>query len=156
VALLTTDQAAMELAWREGLDVLAPWSARRTEALHQGARDLAALGSDGLLIVSSDLPLLGPSDLASIVAAWQGGAALVVAPDRHETSINALLLSRGVDVPLELGPGSLPACQAAVADKSSLCLVRSPSLGLDVDTSEDLQALCELFPDSDAARLVSG
>ncbi len=70
---------------------------------------------------------------------------VLVVPDRHGTGTNALLLTPPDSIPPSFGPGSCERHLAlAQARGVKAEVVRLPSLALDVDTPEDLEALAGL------------
>ena len=69
-------------------------------------------------------------------------SAVVIVPDRHGAGTNALLLSPPDAIEPSFGPGSF-ARHAARAREAGVStrVAALPSLGLDVDTPDDLAAL---------------
>ena len=67
---------------------------------------------------------------------------VVIVPDRHGTGTNGLLLTPPAAIAPAFGPGSRERHQAAAkAAGVDHAVVRLASLGLDVDTPDDLAAL---------------
>jgi 2-phospho-L-lactate guanylyltransferase len=99
-------------------------------------------GVDRLVIVAADLPRVTEADLRALVAVEAGAA--VIAPDRAGTGTNALSLplpqARGFG--FHYGPGSFTRHGAEAARLGiELRVVRSETLGLDIDEPQDLGAL---------------
>jgi len=97
---------------------------------------------DRLVVLAGDLPRLAPSDLRALVGLAPG--VLGVAPDRRGEGTNALSLplpaARGFR--FQFGPGSFAAHRAEAARLGvELQVVRSATLGLDVDEPTDLAEL---------------
>jgi 2-phospho-L-lactate guanylyltransferase len=89
-----------------------------------------------LLVIHADLPLVSAGDIAALIMG--GGAACTIAPDRHGTGTNALALVEPVGFDFAFGPSSFTRhCAAA---KGNARVVTRLGLGLDIDTSADLDA----------------
>jgi 2-phospho-L-lactate guanylyltransferase len=99
----------------------------------------AARGADRVLLVPGDCPALDPDEVSALLATQ---AEVVIVPDRHGTGTNALLLRPpGVMAP-SFGAGSFARHAALARAAGATVEVRDlPSLGLDVDTPDDLAAL---------------
>ncbi len=74
---------------------------------------------------------------------------VLIVPDRHGTGTNGLLLTPPDALPSSFGPDSRKRheAEAAAANVESE-VVEVPSLGMDVDTVEDLEALQERLANS--------
>jgi 2-phospho-L-lactate/phosphoenolpyruvate guanylyltransferase len=144
VAVVTSDAAA-EWAARDERVLVLPDRLQegQSAAAKIGVRHALAAGFERVLLVPGDTPLLDAGELGALldrVAAQGLGAAIV--PDRHGKGTNALLLSPPDVVEPSFGPGSLERHVAAAAASGVSHVVESmPSLELDVDTPEDLDAL---------------
>jgi 2-phospho-L-lactate guanylyltransferase len=103
------------------------------------------LGADRALLVPGDCPALDPAELDELIRTAPGGRSVVIVPDRHGTGTNALLITPPDALQPSFGPGS---CErhAAHAQAAGVAyeIAPIPSLGLDIDTPEDLEALGEL------------
>lgn len=110
------------------------------------ARDVArAVIARELLIVLADLPFLTTAVIDDLLEA-SAGAAVTLAPDRHGTGTNALVLRPLNAIEPIFGTGSYQAHRAeAVARQQSLHTFHSRATAFDVDTPDDLQALTELL-----------
>lgn len=101
-----------------------------------------AAGVDRLVVLAGDLPRVAPEDLRVLVALAPG--VLGVAPDRKGEGTNALSLPlpAGRAFRFQYGTHSF-AAHSAEAQRLGLDLqvVRSETLGLDVDDPSDLAAL---------------
>ena len=95
------------------------------------------LGAKPLLAIHADLPLVGSTDIAELLAeASKAGCA--IAPDRLGTGTNAIALRDPTGFAFAFGPGSFALHQAAAG--GSARIVRRPGLALDIDTPDDLEA----------------
>lgn len=99
-------------------------------------RGIAAARADRVLLVPGDCPALDPAEVAALL---QRTEEVVVVPDRHGTGTNALLLTPPDAIEPAFGTGSF-ARHSALAG-ARLGVAEVPSLGLDVDTPDDLAAL---------------
>lgn len=108
-------------------------------ALEQVADQLG--GTEPLLALSADLPLLCGDDLRAM-AALLAQADVVAAPDRAGTGTNALLLARPGLIPYAFGEDSLAAHRAAAQARGlRFALCQRPGLASDIDRPEDLALL---------------
>ena len=112
----------------------------QSHATLAGLTRAAAKGFTRALLVPGDCPLVDPDELDLLVGGSQ--QEVVIVPDRHDTGTNALLLDPSGPFEPKFGPGSL-ARHIAQADEKGLTHIVTtvPSLGLDVDTGEDLEML---------------
>lgn len=153
-ALLTEAKSAG--AW--GLLEAAPGGLN--PALTQAARFAQARGASAVLVLPTDLPRLTTGDLRTILALGNtypspgpppGGPptslcaphtdrppSLVIAPCRHGTGTNALLMRPPDLMPFAFGPDSFSAhCAAARAAGAEPTIYRSRRVAFDLDTPED-------------------
>lgn len=111
-------------------------------AVARGLASVAAEGADAALVLTADLPLARPADIAAIVDAGRPGPSVLLVPSSDGTGTNAMLLRPPAALAPRLGPDSYArhAVQAArrgvTADRLEL-----PRLALDIDTPADLIAL---------------
>jgi 2-phospho-L-lactate guanylyltransferase len=108
------------------------------------ARGIAALrdGAARVLLVPGDCPALSPAEVEGLLARPAAAHGVVIVPDRHGSGTNALLLSPPDAIEPSFGPGSF-ARHAALARTAGaeVAVAELGSLGLDVDTPDDLDAL---------------
>ena len=96
-------------------------------------------GAERALLVPGDCPAIDPQELSALLA---GGGDVVIVPDRHGSGTNALLLEPPTIVAPSFGAGSFARHAALARAAGAEVKVRElPSLGLDVDTPDDLAAL---------------
>jgi 2-phospho-L-lactate guanylyltransferase len=111
-------------------------------ALAAAAQAAGAAGATRLVVVAADLPRLTRSDLQALVSVK--GEALAVAPDRGESGTNALSLPLPTAraFRFQYGPDSFARhCAEAARLGLPLQVIRSETLGLDIDQPEDLAAI---------------
>lgn len=95
-----------------------------------------------ILILHSDLVALCVADVEAMLDAAErvGERCVVIAPDRHGRGTNALLLKPPTVIALEFGPNSAArhACLAQAQGVQPIWF-RSDSIGLDLDSPDDLE-----------------
>jgi len=111
-------------------------------AVERGLGWVAARGAEAALVLTADLPLARPEDVAAIVAAAPPAPSAVLVPSHDGTGTNAMLLRPPRAIAPRLGPGSL-ARHLALAARRGVTVQRleRPRLALDIDTPRDLAAL---------------
>ena len=99
------------------------------------------------LYVAGDLPFLKPSDLHSMMQASRRRKNITLAPARKGGGTNAMLLPPGLAFRPQLGPSSFTKhLSQAAALEISVAICSSPGLGLDLDTTEDLETYQRMEP----------
>jgi 2-phospho-L-lactate/phosphoenolpyruvate guanylyltransferase len=156
VLVVTAEPLAARAAERAGAAVIDdPDEAGQSAAADRGIDAALVRGADRVLLVPGDCPALDPNDVARLLDRPAEPPYAVIVPDRHGSGTNALLLSPPGVVGPSFGAGSFArhaARASAVGATVKVCDL--PSLGLDVDTPDDLAALraaLEQRPDT-AAR----
>jgi 2-phospho-L-lactate guanylyltransferase len=93
----------------------------------------------GVLILPADLPLLTKEDVNMMIDRAKYQPAVVIAPDRHYSGTNGLLIHPAGLIPYEFGPNSFERhCESARLTGARLEVCELPSLALDLDLPEDL------------------
>jgi 2-phospho-L-lactate guanylyltransferase len=147
ILVVSGEIEAKKLASEAGATLIDdPAEKGQSHAALAGLARAAARGFRRALLVPADCPLVDPAELDLLV---QGSAAsVVIVPDRHETGTNALLLDPTGPFEPKFGPGSLERHLEQARDKRLEHVVTSvPSLGLDVDTGDDLDQLAGTLAD---------
>jgi 2-phospho-L-lactate guanylyltransferase len=114
-------------------------------ALTQAARFAQVRGASGVMILPTDLPRLTAQDLEAMLALGAASPTAVIAPCRHETGTNALLVRPPDLIQFAFGPGSFAAhCAAARTAGVEPVVYRADSIAFDLDTPEDwgLETVC--------------
>lgn len=94
----------------------------------------------GVLILPADLPLLTKEDVLTLIDSATKPPVVVIAPDRHKTGTNALLMVPPGLIDYEFGEDSFQKhSERAKQAGAHLEIVELPSLALDVDVPEDLE-----------------
>ena len=140
LVVVTAEPVAAAAARSEGAEVVHdPQEAGQSAAAGLGVRAAVQAGAERVLLVPGDCPALDPAEVAALL---ERRAEVVVVPDRHGEGTNALLLAPPDAIAPGFGPGSLARHRArAEAAGAEAEVVPVPSLGLDVDTPGDLEAL---------------
>lgn len=114
------------------------------DAIAAAARAAVAAGIDRVVFLSADLPLLTAHDIRALACEDDH---VYIAPDAAGEGTNALSLPlpAGADFRFQFGPASFALhCAEAARRGLPLHVVRSATLGFDVDTPEDLTALMQI------------
>jgi len=143
VIVVTAEPVAARTAQRAGAAVVDdPVEAGQSAAAGRGIDAALVRGADRVLLVPGDCPALDPDDVARLLARGAVPPSVVIVPDRHGTGTNALLLAPPGVVGPSFGAGSFARHAArASAAGATVKVCELPSLGLDVDTPDDLAAL---------------
>ncbi len=143
--VVSSDRAALGVATVHGAIVLEDDLDRgHNPAAAKGVQHALELGADRVLLVPGDCPLLDPDEVDELLAKPIHAPSALIVPDRHRTGTNALLLTPPGSLEPSFGPGSCErhlgnARLAGIAAE----VVHVPTLALDVDTPEDLDAVAE-------------
>jgi 2-phospho-L-lactate guanylyltransferase len=145
VLVVTRDLAVEALAHGYDADTVGdPEERSHSDAAVIGVREAVARGARRVVLVPGDTPALDPKQLDTLLqrAATGQGPAVVVVPDRHGVGTNALVLTPPDAITPTFGPESrerhVTSAQAAGA---RVAVDEVPSLVLDVDNADDLEAL---------------
>ena len=142
VVVVTAEPRAQVLAREAGATVVL--DARedgQSGAVRTGIDVALAGGAERVLCVPGDCPALQPTEVEELLGAHPE-AAVVIVPDRHGHGTNALRLAPPDVVRPSFGPGSFARHAARARAAGAVArIAQVPSLGLDVDTPDDLLAL---------------
>ena len=150
VVVVTREPNAEVLARTYGAQVI-------PDALDGGHSEAAALGvawalAEGafhVLVLAGDAPAVTAAELDELVRELSDGPEVVVVPDRHGTGTNALLLTPPDVIAPAFGEESRARHERLAHEAgATVRIVELPSLMLDVDTPEDLDALAEALRDA--------
>jgi 2-phospho-L-lactate guanylyltransferase len=148
VIVVTGERRAERVALRHGrttrtsLEVMRdPKDVGHSQAATLGIVRAKALGAGCAALLPGDCPLLAAAELDAALSRMREGRVAVV-PDRHGSGTNALLLAPADAIGPAFGPGSLARHVERVGRAGYETAIEPlESLGLDVDTPEDLAAL---------------
>ena len=119
-----------------------PDEAGQSAAAQRGIEAALERGAERVLLVPGDCPALDPSELGRLLGEESAPPQVTVVPDRHGSGTNALLLTPPDAVAPSFGAGSMARHAARARAAGATVKLRAlPSLALDVDTLDDLQAL---------------
>jgi 2-phospho-L-lactate/phosphoenolpyruvate guanylyltransferase len=142
IVVVSGDRVAQRIAGGYGATVIEDDERGHNTAATRGIETLRDNGVERALLVPGDCPLLSPDDLNALLSHPAGERSALIVPDRHGTGTNALLLTPPDVLAPSFGPDSR---RRHLADASAAGVpaevVELESLGLDVDTPEDLDAL---------------
>jgi len=146
--VLVVSGETMAVALAAGYDAAAvvddPDDASHSAAAARGVQAAMERGATRVLLVPGDCPALDPAELDELLEDAEGvaGPDVVIVPDRHGDGTNALLLTPPDAIGPAFGPGSRERHERLAAEAGATCAaIDVPTLGLDVDTVDDLAAL---------------
>jgi 2-phospho-L-lactate/phosphoenolpyruvate guanylyltransferase len=140
VVVVTAEPLAARAAEQAGAIVVDdPEEAGQSAAAARGIDAALVRGAERALLVPGDCPALDPRELGALLAR---SGEVVIVPDRHGSGTNALLLTPPRAIVPSFGAGSFARHAAlARAAGAQVKVAELQSLGLDVDTPDDLGAL---------------
>ncbi len=146
--VLVVSGETMAVALAAGYDAAAviddPDDIGHSAAARRGVQAAMERGATRVLLVPGDCPALDPVELDELLEDAEGVTApdVVVVPDRHGDGTNALLLTPPDAIQPAFGPGSRERHERLAQEAGASCsAIAVPTLGLDVDTVDDLAAL---------------
>jgi 2-phospho-L-lactate guanylyltransferase len=146
IIVITSDPIASQIAAGHDAIVLEDTAHSHSEAAQLGISHALTLGASRALLVPGDCPLLDPLELEELLARAVPEPSVLIVPDRHGEGTNALLLTPPDAMAPAFGEGSRRRhTELATAQGATPEVVELASLGLDIDTPEDLEELLEAF-----------
>jgi 2-phospho-L-lactate guanylyltransferase len=146
IVVVSADHGAQRIAQGYGATVLEDDERGHNTAAASGIRTALEAGAERALLVPGDCPTLSPKEIESLLAHPAPARSVLIVPDRHGTGTNALLITPPDALEPSFGPDS---CQRHQADAEAHGLaaevVELPSLALDIDTADDLDALLQML-----------
>jgi 2-phospho-L-lactate guanylyltransferase len=146
--VLVVSGETMAVALAAGYDAAAvvddPDDAGHSAAAQRGIQAALDRGATRVLLVPGDCPALDPAEVDQLLEDAEGVAPpdVVVVPDRHGSGTNALLLTPPDAIQPAFGPGSRERHERLAQEAgATVAAIDVPTLGLDVDTVDDLAAL---------------
>ncbi len=142
IVVVSGDRLAQRIAGGYGATIVEDDERGHNTAARRGVGAIMEDGIERALLVPGDCPLLSPNDLDALLTHPTAERSALIVPDRHGTGTNALLLTPPDVLAPSFGPDSCRRHQAdATAAGVPAEVVELESLGLDVDTPDDLEAL---------------
>jgi len=143
VVVVTAEESVRALAAARGdLVVDDPAESGQSAAATLGIARAQRAQAERVLLVPGDCPALWPQEVDGMLRRHEASPAVAVVPDRHGTGTNGLLLSPPDVIAPSFGEGSRRRHLREALDSGITPAVEPlVSLGLDVDTPGDLEAL---------------
>jgi 2-phospho-L-lactate/phosphoenolpyruvate guanylyltransferase len=146
--VLVVSGETMAVALAAGYDAAAvvddPDDAGHSAAAERGIQAALDRGATRVLLVPGDCPALDPAEVDQLLEDAEGVAPpdVVIVPDRHGSGTNALLLTPPDAIHPAFGPCSRERHERLAQEAgATVAAIDVPTLGLDVDTVDDLAAL---------------
>lgn len=141
VLVISRDPQALAIARQHGArTVREDGQPELNTALKRATVIAQVYATRGVLILPADLPLVTREDVLTLIERAGEPPSVVIAPDRHGTGTNALLISPAGLIEYDFGENSFQRhCQRAKEAGARLEIVDLPTLGLDLDLPEDLE-----------------
>jgi 2-phospho-L-lactate guanylyltransferase len=141
VLVISRDPQALSIARHYGARTVREDGQPELNTALQRATVIAQVyATRGVLVLPADLPLVTREDVLTLIERAGEPPAVVIAPDRHGTGTNALLISPAGLIEYDFGDNSFQRhCQLAREAGARLEIVDLPTLGLDLDLPEDLE-----------------
>jgi 2-phospho-L-lactate/phosphoenolpyruvate guanylyltransferase len=137
VVVVTAEPLAARAGAAAGAQVVDdPYEGGQSAAATLGVAAAVRAGAERVLLVPGDCPALDPDEVEALLGLT---APVVIVPDRHGAGTNALLLTPPDVLAPSFGDGSFARHAALARGRVKVAAVRS--LGLDVDTPDDLATL---------------
>ena len=145
VAVATICPTAAEIARRYGASVLSTVQDEgQTKAVARIATTLEENGIKHMLMLPGDVPLVTVEEIQTVLEVHGNAPTMTIVPARDEQGSNCIALSPPTAVPLRFGPNSyFPHLETARKIGLTLNTTKLAGIGLDIDTQDDLQELCE-------------
>lgn len=149
VLIVTSEPTAEAIGHGYGATVIADHAEEgQSAATLIGIEHALERGAGRVLLVPGDCPALDPAELTELLDAPVVGRSVTIVPDRHGLGTNALVLVPPDVIEPAFGEGSRARHEQVAAAAGVPCQVQSvPTLLIDVDTGDDLQALRQLLAD---------
>jgi 2-phospho-L-lactate/phosphoenolpyruvate guanylyltransferase len=146
ILVVSADPGAQRIAEGYGARAIEdPAESGQDQAVVRAAGVTRELGAAQVLCLAGDCPLIDPLELETLLGKPRTAARFaVIVPDRHGTGTNGLLLSPPDAFEPRYGPDSFARhLELAQAGGVPTEVAEIASIGLDVDTPEDLAVLQE-------------
>lgn len=139
VSVVSPDPAVLEIVQTWGAHAYKEEAAGHNPALTAAATRELRAGSNALLTISADLPLLRVEDVYRLLEQAKNHA-VVLAPSQDQTGTNALVASPPLVLPYLFGINSFLHYQEEIRRRQLRSTAYSSiGLALDIDTMEDLE-----------------
>jgi 2-phospho-L-lactate guanylyltransferase len=141
--VISRDSEALAIARDHGARTVAEWgNPQLNNALVRASLVARGYGISAVLVLPADLPLLSRQDIEKLISLSGNPPEVILAPDRRETGTNAILSSPPGLIDYDFGPDSFQQhIKRAKAAGARVEICQLPSLELDLDVPDDLEAL---------------
>jgi 2-phospho-L-lactate guanylyltransferase len=137
--VVTADDAACQIAHAGGAMVLGDPMCDLNASLREAIEYLSARCHTGMIVVPSDIPLLGSSLLEIMIEQITSTPAIALVPASHDGGTNLLACSPAGAIRPSFGPDSFRRhCRAARGAGIEPAVITSDDAGLDIDRPDDL------------------
>ncbi len=156
IYIVTLDKNAINIAEEFGVEViLEEEQAGESSSVDYGSRICMELGSESVLVIPGDAPLITSEDIDSVLAedCPDSKELIILVPSRDELGTNAIFRKPPDAIASQFGHDSYRK-HKALAEQNHIpykTLV-NPRIGLDIDNPDDLQAFLENPSDTDTFR----
>jgi 2-phospho-L-lactate guanylyltransferase len=142
ILVVTAFPGARRIACERDVTVVEDQEAGHNAAAALGVQVAKQSGAERILLVPGDCPALDPAEIDQLLARPATPPCALIVPDRHGTGTNALLIAPPDALSPSFGPGSCQRHLELARERGTDAeLVELPSLALDIDTPDDLDAL---------------
>lgn len=140
ILLVSRDSAALAVGRGLGAQTLTESGVPElNDSLTRATQAVKTWQANGVLVIASDIPLVTPDDLNTMLQLGRMPPSAVLAPDRRKDGTNAMLVRPPALFPYQFGPGSFERHrQSAEEAGATVKVYESETLSLDVDYPEDL------------------
>jgi 2-phospho-L-lactate guanylyltransferase len=139
IVVVSVDESVRTQAQSWGAIPFLEEHAGHNPALTMAAIRLRTAGTEALLTISADLPLLQPQHIHAMIAHMQYHH-IVLAPSQDATGTNAILMHPPLAIPYVFGINSyLCFLHEATQRRLRVATYRSLETALDIDTVDDLE-----------------
>ncbi len=146
IFIVTSERIASRMAEADGASVIDDTASSHSEAVLLGISRAIEIGAGRALLIAGDCPLLDSIELDALLARPVPDRSALIVPDRHGEGTNALVLTPPDSLTPSFGEGSRRRhIELALSQGTAPEVVDVPTLGLDIDTPEDLEALVQRF-----------
>ena len=143
---VTSDDDAQRIAGAYGARLVSDEGGGHNGAAARGIRYALEHRFERAVLVPGDCPALSSAELDELLEGTPAARRVVIVPDRHRTGTNALVLTPPDALEPAFGPGSRARHVASAAARGVPCeVVELPTLALDIDTPDDLDALDQVL-----------
>jgi len=140
INIVSADERILTQVQSWGATALVEESPGHNPALTAAAIQLRAAGTDALLTISADLPLLQPQHIQDMIEQSKTQD-IVLAASQDSTGTNAILVHPPLAVPYVFGLNSFQRYQQEAQQRGlSITTYISPGTSLDIDTIDDIAA----------------